>query len=465
MSGVAERTAAVFLHGTYSALAWAAAVGGAPWWMLRGLGEPGSPLERYGRVPRRIRRAADARGSIWFHAASVGEAGVLARVIPRLSELFPDLPVVVTTMTGTGRQRAGQLLGDEAHIMYLPLDAPLLVRAAVRTVHPQLLVLAETELWPNLIRTVHDYGAPILLVNGRLSERAWKRYRMVRPGMARVLERVDLFCVKSDRDRERFEDLGAPASRVCVAGDLKMEPLPGGPGEREDMRRRARLPGDRPVLTAGSTREGEEPRVLEAFREVCKTHPGTLLVLAPRYPHRAEEVEAVIRSEGLTPLRRTRQAGSGVPSGVDVLLLDTLGELETVFAASEAAFVGGSLVPVGGHNLLEPAAAGVPVLFGPHTEQTAGADEVLITEGGGRRVESAAELARCWGEFLADEELRIRTGEQARKAVRRGQGALDRVVSRCRRLLGMDRPGGATHRDRGSRGPRLEDEPAGEPQT
>ncbi|MFO7768404.1 MAG: 3-deoxy-D-manno-octulosonic acid transferase [bacterium] len=457
-----ERGVGAVLQAIYSGLAWVTALAGLPWWVYRGLREPGNPLERYGRVPVRIRRAADACGSLWFHAASVGEVGVLARVIPRLASLLPDLPVVVTTVTATGRERARQLLGEGTHIMYLPLDAPGLVRSAVRTLHPQLLVVAETELWPNLIREVHRYGAPILLVNGRLSEKAFRRYRLVRPGMAGVLGPVEAFCVKSERDRERFTALGASPERVCVAGDLKMEPLPGEGRDREDVRRSARLPADRRVVTAGSTREGEEPRVLEAFRAVRRAHPGTLLVLAPRYPHRGDEVEGIIRAEGLEVLRRTRQEGESVPPETDVLLLDTLGELEGVFAASEAAFVGGSLVPVGGHNLLEPAASGVPVLFGPHTEQTGGADEVLLEEGGGRRVRDAEGLARAWNELLADEGLRVRTGERARRAVREGQGALDRVTARCRRIVGMDSPGGGAHTDRGSRGPRAEDEPAGE---
>jgi 3-deoxy-D-manno-octulosonic-acid transferase len=401
-----------------------------------------------------------------MHAASVGEVGVLARVLARLARETPELPVVVTTMTSTGRDRARQLLNGQADHCYLPLDAPAFVNRTIRGLHPQVLIIAETELWPNLIRGVERYGSPIVMVNARLSARTYRRYRRVGAGMEPILKAISFICVKSEADRERFVALGADPGRVRVTGDLKYEPLSGvveiSPEER---RTRLGLPPHRPVFTAGSTRQGEEIIVLEAFEEAARRVDDLLLVLAPRYPRRADEVFELITSRGLRCLRRTAwlEAGSEIPlEGIEVLLLDTLGELEPFYAAADVAFVGGSLVPAGGHNLLEPAVYGVPVLFGPHTGETAGADRLLLEADGGVRVSDGRSLGAEVASLVLERGRRDEMGRAGREAVRQGRGALEGVVADYRQALGLGFSRvRASRTDRGSRGIRADELVAG----
>ena len=455
-----ERLIGQLQRGLYGLAAVVAAVLFVPYWLLHDRRGLSGVLERYGRIPPAIRRRADSQGCQWFHAASVGEVGVLARILPALAGLAPELPVVVTTVTATGRARARQLLEPDVDVLHLPMEAAFLTRWVVRRLHPQVMVIAETELWPGLLAALHAYGTPTIVVNGRLSRRSFRRYRLARPGLRPLLDRLEAVCVKSEEDGERFVALGARPERVHVVGDLKSEPLAGVAAASEgERRRRLGLPPDRPVFVAGSTREGEEEPVLDCLERMAKSVPDLLLVLAPRHMQRVEAVARALQMRGHTVVRRTEMAdGGGVPADLSVLLLDTIGELEAFYAASDVAFVGGSLVPKGGHNLLEPAMYGKPVLFGPHTEETGGADELLLDGGGGYRVADAAELAERLGYLLGDREALLETGRRAGETVRRGRGALDRITRIYSRVLGLDPPAAVGRRDGGSRGPREEDE-------
>jgi 3-deoxy-D-manno-octulosonic-acid transferase len=455
------RPVGALLRGAWSVLAAVAAVAGLPIWLLRDRGGPAAVMERYGRVPARLHRAASFQGSLWFHAASMGEVGVLARILPPLADLAPDLPVVVTTVTSSGRARARQLLGDRVEVVYLPLDVPFVVRRVVRRIHPQAVVIAETEVWPNLLRALHTYGAPVIVVNGRLSRRSFSRYRLVRPGLAPLLEPLEAVCVRSEEDRQRFTALGCRPERVHVVGDLKSEPLADvAAADTGQRRRRLGLPTERRVFVAGSTREGEDEPVLAAYLSAREAVPDLLLVLAPRHMPRVEGLARQVEELGIEVVRRTGVlAGERLDPSTGVLLLDTLGELESFYAACDAAFVGGSLVPLGGHNLLEPAMYDVPVLFGPHTGETGGADDLLLHEGGGIRVADAEGLATELTSLLRDDALREAMGHQAGVAVRAGRGALDRIQALYRRMLGVEPVVGQHRRDSGSRGPRAEDEP------
>jgi 3-deoxy-D-manno-octulosonic-acid transferase len=447
----------------YDLVATAAAFIMAPYWLVRSGGRMARFAQRYGSVPAGVRRATDFSGCIWFHAASVGEVGVLARVVPRLALLTPGLPVVVSTVTATGLNRARQLLGNQAELLHLPIDAPFLVRRAVRMLHPQAMVIAETELWPNLIRALVRYGSRVVVVNGRLTESSFRRYRLARPGLRPLLARIDAFCVKSNGDRERFVALGADPGAVHVVGDLKSEPIPGiESATLSERRSELAIPADRPVFVAGSTREGEEPLILEAFGQLLESRPDLLLVIAPRHPHRADAVERLIAAEDYRWLRRTAQEGRDL-SNTQVLILDTMGELERIFAASDVAFVGGTMVPVGGHNLLEPAMYGVPVLFGPHTEATGGADHMLLEAEGGIRVTDPGEMAGAVRMLIEGDERRQQVGGAARAAVSRSRGALEKTLFHYRRALGMGLVAPrAGHSDRGSRGPRADEVPHGQ---
>jgi len=452
--GRAEKAAAGLLVALYGLFGTLLSFLMLPFWLIVDARSGGGTASRYGFVPRAVREAADSCGTIWLHAASVGEVGVLARILHRIAALTPDLPVVVTTVTSTGRERARQLLGDSVHQLYLPLDSPVLVRRFIRRIHPQALVIAETELWPNLVLQAARYSTRLVVVNGRLSERGYRRYHRLRIGMRRVLAAFDLVCVKSDADAERFVALGTIPGAVTVTGELKFEPLARIEDEPlESRRQRLRLPLDRPIFTAGSTRQGEEEIVLAACSQVLEDVPDLFVVLAPRYPHRADEVENLARTAGFEVARRSLSGNDSEIAGgrAGVLLLDTIGELESIYAASDVAFVGGSLVPTGGHNLLEPALYAVPVLFGPHTGETAGADELLLSAGGGCRVSSTTELAAELAALLADPSRRQTVGAAGARAVSSRRGARAEIVDRYRRLLGLDgSPGRRQRPDRGS---------------
>ncbi|MFC1628307.1 3-deoxy-D-manno-octulosonic acid transferase [Gemmatimonadota bacterium] len=457
--GRVSTLSASLLLGFYHLFSYLIAGATFPFWLIRDGRAGGGLSQRYGAVPRDIRQKTDRFGCIWMHAASVGEVAVLTRVLPHLVSQTPELPVVVTTMTSTGRDRTRQLLRGQADHLYLPLDAPAFVNRTIKQLHPKVLIIAETELWPNLIRKVARYGAPIVMVNAKLSARASRRYRWVGSGMKRILNDISVICVKSETDRERFVALGAEPGRVVVTGDLKYEPLPGVVDTPIDGRRHGLgLPTGRPVFTAGSTRQGEEAMVLDAFERATRQVDDLLMIVAPRYPKRADEVFELITARGVQCLRRTELLEGASAEGIEVLLLDTIGELERFFAASDLAFVGGSLVPVGGHNLLEPAMYGVPILFGPFTDETAGADSLLLESSGGMRVADGQSLGDAIASLIGDTSMRLAMGESARKAVRRGRGALDGVIEHYRRALGVGTSEvRATRTDRGSRGPRADD--------
>ena len=450
---------APILTGLYNIIVSMLAILSLPYWLVRdGRGRDGWS-SRYGFIPAEIRRAVESSGCLWFHAASVGEVGVLARIVPSLQSLTPELPVVISTVTSTGRNRAKQLFGDKANLVYLPLDSPMIVLRTIRALHPQVLVIAETELWPNLIAQAVKYGTGILLVNGRVSKGAFDRYRIVGGLVARMLAGIDKLCVKSDEDHERFIKLGASVSSVHVTGDLKSEPLPGVVDATVALRRsRRNLPGGRPIFTAGSTRQGEETLLLDAFESVADRFPDLLMVIAPRHPQRIAEVEELLLSRGIRYLLRTDNQKGRRFSDEQVLLLDTMGELEGFYAASDLAFVGGSMVPLGGHNLLEPALYGVPVLFGPHTEDTGSADLLLLEAGGGKRVEDSMGLADSVVDLIENEQRRIDMGDAARQAVKSSRGALAEVEKYYSKVVGLTMSNVRAARfDRGSRRLRVDE--------
>lgn len=447
------------LTGLYNIVISILAIFSIPYWLIRDGRGRGGWSSRYGFIPEEIRKAVEPAGCLWLHAASVGEVGVLARIVPSLQNLTPELPIIISTVTSTGRNRAMQLFGDQANLVYLPLDAPMIVRRTIRALHPQVLVIAETELWPNLISQAVEYGTGIMLVNGRVSKAAFGRYRIARGVVARMLAGIDKLCVKSDEDLERFIELGAPASSVHVTGDLKSEPLPGVVDATVAERRsRRNLPGDRPIFTAGSTRQGEETLLLDAFENVAGRLPDLLMVIAPRHPQRTAEVEEILRSRGISYLLRTDNQKGHYFSDEQVLLLDTIGELEGFYAASDLAFVGGSLVPLGGHNLLEPALYGVPVLFGPHTGNTGSADMLLLEAGGGKRVEGPVDLADSVVDLIENEQRRIEMGSAARQVVKSSRGALAEVVKYYSKVMGLCKSDVRAARfDRGSRRLRVDE--------
>ncbi|MEW5722230.1 MAG: 3-deoxy-D-manno-octulosonic acid transferase [Thermodesulfobacteriota bacterium] len=388
--------------------------------------------ERLGFFPGPVRTGSPR---IWVHAVSVGEMQAAAALVEALLNRAPGASVLVSSTTDQGREEAGRQLPPEAAVCTFPLDVYGAPARALDRFQPDLLIILETELWPNFLREARRRGIRTMLANGRISVRSFVRYRRFRFLFEEVLGCVDLMCMIRPEDRERIISMGAAPDRVVVAGNAKFDRLlrRADPDRVAELGREIGLGTGRPVLAAGSTREGEEDLVLEAFLGIRRDFPDLHLILAPRHVTRAGEVEALVRRLGLSLVRRSRsEKGGGRP---DVTLVDVMGELFYLYGLADVAFCGGSLVRLGGQNPLEPATWGVPVLYGPSMEDFTDAVEMLESVGAGRKVDGAAGLARAAGEILADPEEAARLGEAGRMALQNHAGAADRLAEAALKLL------------------------------
>lgn len=387
--------------------------------------------ERFGCLP------ACPPDGLWVHAVSVGEVQAAAVLVRRLHADFPDRPLLVTCGTVTGRARAEALFDGVAMVRFLPWDLPPFVGRFLRRVQPRVGIILETELWPNLYRAAARQGVPLVVVSARLSAKSVRRYRRL-PTLVRGLLRGVHVCAQSAEDAERFIAVGADPARVSVCGNIKFDFEPPADTAARGARLRGDLGAGRPLWVAGSTHEGEEEQLLDAHAVLRAQLPRALLVLAPRHPPRFAAVAALLARRGIA--HATRTSGAPVDGEVAVLLLDTLGELLAFYAAADVAFVGGSLVPVGGHNLLEPAALGRPVLCGPFMANSAGVAPALAASGALTVVAGAEELAAALQSLLQDATARERGGAASREVVAVNRGALGRITGAIRPLA--ERPAG-----------------------
>ena len=364
---------------------------------------------------------------VWVHAVSVGEVQAAVPLVRRVLDRYPGLRVLVTTTTPTGSERVRAAFGTEVEHVYAAYDLPGAVGRFLDRVRPRLAVFMETELWPNTLRLCAERAIPVVLANARLSERSARGYARFPGVVGPMLGRIGAIAAQARPDADRFLALGVPGERVQVTGSLKFDvPLPASLREQAEALRR-QWGADRSVWVAASTHEGEEKRILEAFERLLQHCPDSLLVLVPRHPERFARVLALARRKGFRVVQRTR-AGEDAKQA-QVFLGDTMGELPLFFAAADVAFVGGSLVPTGGHNLLEPAALGVPVLFGPHVFNFAEVSGMLVERAAGRQVRGARELAALVCELFQDPDRRHAMGESGREAVVENRGALERLMA------------------------------------
>jgi len=365
-------------------------------------------------------------GSLWLHAVSVGETRAALPLIRALQARYPDLPLLVTTTTLTGSRQVQQALGEQVRHVYAPYDLPGAVARFLRNTQPRLAVIMETELWPNLLRQCAAAGIPTVIANARLSERSAHGYARIRGLTALMLRDITLVAAQAEADAERFRALGAP--RVQVTGNLKYDmPLPATLPEQGRALRRDALGANRPVWIAASTHSGEDEQILDAFAILRARWPDLLLMLAPRHPERFDSVAALCRQRGFAAVRRSEQQPCTPDSAV--FIGDSMGELLQFYAAADLAFVGGSLVATGGHNVLEPALLGLPVLFGPHMFNFSEAGERLLEAGAAWQIANAAELAVAVERLLADPERRQAAGRRGRAVVERHRGALAAVLA------------------------------------
>jgi 3-deoxy-D-manno-octulosonic-acid transferase len=419
----------------YSALLAVGLLLSSPYWlvqMLR-LGKYRAGLaERFGRVPKCI-RIADAQSSIWIHAVSVGEVLAISGLVAGLKEAVPGYRILVSTTTHTGQKLARDRFGTD-NVFYFPLDFAFCIRPYVKALRPALVVVAETEFWPNFLRIVRTSGARVAIVNARISDRSFPRYRRWRGLLSRVLRYVDLFLAQSEEDARRLREISAPPDRVRVSGNLKFDVKP--PEEVPvvgQLRRAIAQSGAGPVVVAGSTVEGEEEQILAAFAAIRGNYPQSLLILAPRHKERFAAVKDILSRSTLQFVPRS--AANQKPSlPGSILLLDTLGELASIYALADIAFVGGSLVARGGHNILEPAHWGVATVVGPHTENFR--DIIgIFRQADAVRVAQPDNLADVLLDLVRNDEARRGLGERARKVAEQQMGATQRTLEALRALI------------------------------
>jgi 3-deoxy-D-manno-octulosonic-acid transferase len=422
------------VHILYSVVLALGFVLGLPWFLWKGRSS-GKYLrtfrERMGRLP--VYLNLDGDRSIWIHAVSVGEVLAARPLVPALRERFPSHRIFLSTTTLTGNEVAKKSVRGLDGLFFAPFDFPHAVRRALEVVNPSLLVLVETELWPNLIHEASRRGARVALVNGRISPRSFPRYKRMRRFLARVLSEIDLFLMQGEIHADRIRAMAAPPERVKVTGNLKFDAVfAGRPPER--LVRLLHGGSPRPLWVAGSTVGGEEELVLQAFHRVRERVPNARLLLAPRHPERFGLVPSLIEAAGFRCLRRTA-LDPALWSDGEVLLLDSLGELAQVYSLASVVFVGGSLVPSGGHNILEPAVAGKPVVVGPHMENFQEIADTFRAESALVQVGSPDELGREVSALLLDEPRRRDLGERARDLVGRNRGAVSRTTDALVPLL------------------------------
>ena len=387
------------------------------------------------RWPERFGSIEPALGErvIWIHAVSVGEVLATEPVVQALLEQYPEHSILVTTVTPTGSARVTALFGNAVAHVYAPYDLPGAVSKFLDRVQPQLAIVMETELWPNLFHACQQRSVPLLLVNARLSERSVAGYQRVRSLASQTLSAVTEIAAQSELDADRFRSLGADERRIKVTGNMKFEQrIPPSLLERAEVLRRDWGVG-RAVWVAGSTHEGEDEQLLDVFRQLRQRFMDCLLVLVPRHPERFETVTELCRHRGYNTVLRSE--GVSCTPDTEVFIGDSMGELPLFYAASDVAFVGGSLVRHGGHNLLEPAALGVPVVTGPHVFNFVEICELLLQAGACEKVDDTAGLLRTVSLWLEDANERHQVGQRGRQVVEKNRGALQSVLAMIARHL------------------------------
>ncbi|HTZ83931.1 MAG TPA: 3-deoxy-D-manno-octulosonic acid transferase [Candidatus Acidoferrales bacterium] len=389
--------------------------------------------ERIGIVPARLQPAnAPKFPTIWIHAVSVGEVLAIAGLVSRLQRGFPKVRIVVSTTTDTGQDLARTRFGD-ANVFYFPMDFAFAIRPYLRILEPELVILAETEFWPNFLRLAHASRARIAVVNARISDRSWPRYQRFRWALRKMLAQVDLFLAQTPQDSERLQSIGADPARVHVTGNLKFDVLlPAPPPIVESLRQELANEGAGPVLVCGSTVEDEEPPLLKAFENLRVSHPRAVMILAPRHPERFEKVAELTQQMGISLHRRSLWQNEPLAGGV--FLVDTIGELAALYALADVAFVGGSLVPRGGHNIIEPAQYGVAIVTGTHTENFRDIVSVFQRNDAVRNV-VVAELPLTLMQLLENEAERCALGRRAKETILSQMGATSRTLEALKGLL------------------------------
>jgi 3-deoxy-D-manno-octulosonic-acid transferase len=408
-----------------------------PYYLLRALFRKNlriESLQRLGFFPK-----LSAKNPIWIHASSVGEVLCSVPLVKRLKKEFPGCPIVLTTMTRTGNETAKKIFNEADDFLFLPLDHPFIIGRVIRIVKPVLLLIAETEIWPNLLRSCGKKGIPIVLFNGRISQKSFRGYLLFKSLFRDCLNHVSFFLMQTEEDRKRIIEIGASSERVQVVGNIKFDQTFSSlPGEKLAEIFQSFGLEKKTVFIAGSTHPGEEEILLDLFKDLKKIDPRLILIMAPRHLDRLEEVENLLRLKEFLWLRRTSPSTPGREikgSPVEVILLDTMGELMGIYSLAALVFVGGSLVPIGGHNPLEPLLYKKCVLFGPYMFNFSEISRRLTEVGGAIQVSGKEDLFSQLKRFLSDERARREVGEKGYQFLQKHRGATERMFEEIRPLI------------------------------
>src|SRR6267142_1120573 len=422
------------MYALYSALLGLFLLVTLPYWLVQMMrhGKYRAGLrQRLGGVPSSLAARPDKR-TIWVHAVSVGEVVASSAVIEALQREFPNHRVVVSTTTDTGQKLAAHRFGTE-NVFHFPLDFAFAIRPYLAALRPELVVVAETEFWPNFLRLAKRSGARVAVINCRISDRSLPGYKRFHFWLPKVLANVDRFLAQTDEDRRRLIEIGAPEPRVSVSGNLKFDVAPPTPPAIvASLRKSLSQTGAGPVLVCGSTLEDEEGSLLSAFRNILANHPKAVMILAPRHPERFPDVAALVDKLGFRMWRRSLWSGEPLAGGI--FLVDSIGELATLYSLATVAFVGGSLVPRGGHNILEPALYGVPIVTGNHYENFRDVVNFFASRNAVRIV-GLAELPLVFMELIVNDAERTALGRNALAALESQGGATARTVGALMRLM------------------------------
>ncbi|MBS3919977.1 MAG: 3-deoxy-D-manno-octulosonic acid transferase [Deltaproteobacteria bacterium] len=378
-----------------------------------------------------------SKNPVWIHAASVGEVLCSIPLLKKIKKEVPDVDIVLTTMTSTGNETAKKLIPEADWILFFPVDHPFTIRRAVQKIRPRLLLIAETELWPNLLRLCGRKKIPVVLFNGRISEKSFRGYLLFKSFFKRCLNNIFLFLMQTEEDRNRIIEIGVPPDRTEVAGNIKFDQV--FPSINLDatveLSASLGLLGNEAILIAGSTHQGEEEIFIQLFKNLRETDPHLILILAPRHLDRLEEVEKILKNEGVSWKRRSSLSGQGRNDISDVILLDTMGELMRLYSLGTIVFIGGSLVSIGGHNPLEPLFFKKCVLFGPYMFNFLEISRRLIAEGGAILVNDREGLSSQLRRLLSDERARNQVGEKGYRFLQKHRGATERIFEKIKPLL------------------------------
>lgn len=393
---------------------------------------------KLGNVPQDISKDPLNGPRIWFHAVSVGEVVALCPLVQKISNVRPDIDIVISTGTETGQRRARELISCARKFFYMPLDFPFSVRKAAKTVRPDLFVMTETEIWPNLIYELKQSRVKIALVNGRISDRSYPRYLKFKRFLKETLDAIDLYSMCSEEDALRINRMGADPDKIKVSGNIKIDSAFRRPddGGQDGLRSLYELAGSQRVIVAGSIHPGEDETITAAYKQLLNKYPDLTLIIAPRHLEKLKSFTNTIQKAGLDAPALTSELESGVSrSGRQIILVDKMGQLFNTYSIADVAFVGGSLIPRGGQNILEPASWSKPIIFGPYMEDFRDSSEALLREKAAYRVSNQEELTNKLDLLLSDRSLAMEMGQNARMQLEKHVGSADKTTALILSLL------------------------------